>query len=503
MELANFEQFSEVLDSMPFGVMIVGYDRRIRYASKAAISMMGHSFPEDILGEICHSNICPAEQNECPVLDLGKKVGVSDKILLHKDGLRIPILKSVTPIILDGQEVLLESFVDVSDRQAAQQRLDEYRKQYEDFVNNLPIGCYRNTAGSEGHFVVSNPALAEMFGYDSVEEFMKQPAADQYVDPEQRKVFSDKLMSEGKVARYELKLKRKDGTIMFGQVTALAVRGESGQIKYFDGCMEDVTDKKNAEMELMAMNEKLTASNKQLEEFAYIASHDLREPLRKISSFGAMLKKTATDKLDADEIENLDYMIDGSKRMQQMIEALLMYSRLSTKQMKEETIDLNQIVEQLTKFELAVKIEETGSEIIVPKKLLDVTGDVSQVRQLLQNLIANAIKYQKPDSKPRITVSTILQDDEKVRVEVADNGIGIQPGQYSRAFEMFRRVHVGGNYEGTGIGLAACKLIVERHGGKIGVTSEPGEGSTFYFTMPSCSGTLVDEPAGEPAVTAV
>ncbi|MFA5783382.1 MAG: ATP-binding protein [Phycisphaerae bacterium] len=261
------------------------------------------------------------------------------------------------------------------------------------------------------------------------------------------------------------------------------------QIQHRDMALVDANKQLEAKVtertaDLEEMITKLNQSNRQLQEFTYVASHDLREPLRKISAFGQMLTASLGDKLEADDKENLDFMIDGASRMQQMIEALLTYSRVTTKGVAFEVVDLNEVVEELKSFELSVKLEETNAQVSVPETLHHINCDPAQVRQLMQNLVANGLKYQKADTTPVITIRSISQDDGKIRVEVQDNGIGIPEEQYDNVFTMFRRLHTKQEYEGTGIGLAVCKKIVERHGGEIGVHSVYGESSTFWFTMP-------------------
>jgi signal transduction histidine kinase len=255
----------------------------------------------------------------------------------------------------------------------------------------------------------------------------------------------------------------------------------------------EVHSRKEAQMRLVGMNkdlaraiEKLEQSNQQLQEFAYVASHDLREPLRKISSFGRLLQDSLQDKLTDDDRENFEFMIDGAQRMQQMIEALLTYSRVTTHGADFRPVDLNLIVEQLRSLELAAKLEDVpGSSIEVPEPLPIVYGDPVQMRQLMQNLIANGMKYQAKGSVPKITVRASKGEDNMYKVEVEDNGIGIKEEYYNTVFTMFRRLHSRSEYEGTGIGLAVCKRIVERHNGKISLTSIVGKGTTFWFTVPA------------------
>ncbi|HSV26707.1 MAG TPA: ATP-binding protein, partial [Sedimentisphaerales bacterium] len=255
----------------------------------------------------------------------------------------------------------------------------------------------------------------------------------------------------------------------------------------------EVHSRKEAQMRLVNMNkdlaraiEKLEQSNEQLQEFAYVASHDLREPLRKISSFGRLLQDSLHDKFTEDDRENFEFMIDGAHRMQQMIEALLTYSRVTTHGAEFRPVDLNLIVEQLRSLELAAKLEDIpGSSIEVPEPLPVVFGDPVQIRQLMQNLIANGMKYQARGSIPKIIVRALKTEDNLCRIEIEDNGIGIKEEYYSTVFTMFRRLHSRSEYEGAGIGLAVCKRIVERHNGKIGLTSTVGKGSTFWFTVPA------------------
>ena len=251
-----------------------------------------------------------------------------------------------------------------------------------------------------------------------------------------------------------------------------------------------ITEHKQAEEALRTLNDdlistadKLKEVNGELRDFVYMASHDLCEPLRKISSFGDLLKGSLQSKLEEDDRENLEFMIDGAERMTQMIEGLLTYSRLNTRQAQPETVDLNEVVEQLRQLELAVMLEETDGEIEIPQLLPKVTAEPAQVRQLMQNLIANGIKYCRQGIPPRIVITAEQLDSDNVRVEVRDNGIGIKDEYQRGIFKMFKRLHSRREYDGAGIGLAVCKKIVEKHNGSIGVESKQGEGSVFWFTL--------------------
>ena len=243
-------------------------------------------------------------------------------------------------------------------------------------------------------------------------------------------------------------------------------------------------EKRRLMEELEETNQKLERSNRELQDFAYIASHDLREPMRKISAFGQLLQESLKGKLDDDEQENLAFMIDGANRMQQMIDALLTYSRVTTKTKPAKRVDLNEAIEDLKNVELAALLEETEGTIRIQKPLPAVQADPSQVHQLLQNVIANGLKFHRDGIPPEIAVRGRQEKDNQVRVEVEDNGVGIEEANYEKIFGMFQRLYSREGYKGSGIGLAVCKKIVERHGGTIGVNSTLGKGSTFWFTMP-------------------
>lgn len=252
-----------------------------------------------------------------------------------------------------------------------------------------------------------------------------------------------------------------------------------------------VAERRRAEKALASLNldqeltvGKLSRSNRELEDFAYVASHDLREPLRAISSLGQMLEESIGDKLDADDKENLGFMVDGARRMTQMIDALLVYSKINTKGSEFQAVDANEVVERLQNLELATLLAEAQATILIPEPLPEIKGDPTQISQLLQNLIGNALRFREPDTEPEVVICANHSSDNMVRIEVRDNGIGIKQEYCKMIFTMFKRLHSRQEYDGAGIGLSVCKKIVERHGGEMGVSSEPGRGSVFWFTLP-------------------
>ena len=241
----------------------------------------------------------------------------------------------------------------------------------------------------------------------------------------------------------------------------------------------DITEmQQGSERALLKLNSELARSNKELEQFAYVASHDLQEPLRMVSSFTQMLANHYGDKLDDKANEYIKYAVDGSKRMYDLINSLLAYSRVNTKGKEFETVDLNDII-NLVKTNLSLKIETSGA-IIETTEIPVIKADRDQMLQLFQNLVSNGIKFS--DSVPRIKIAS-KEYTNHFLFSVRDKGLGIEPQYYKRIFQIFQRLMPRDEYEGTGIGLAVCKRIVERHGGHIWVESKPGEGSTFWFTL--------------------
>jgi len=239
-------------------------------------------------------------------------------------------------------------------------------------------------------------------------------------------------------------------------------------------------ERKRAEQELAQRAEELARSNQELEMFAYVASHDLQEPLRMIASYTQLLARRYKGKLDADADEFIGFAVDGANRMQQLIQDLLAYSRVTTRGKSFELVESQKACDDAL-ANLRCSIEDCNAVVQV-ENLPPVLGDATQLSQLFQNLIGNALKYRN-GGKPEVHVTVRPEPNEWV-FSVRDNGIGIEPQYFERIFQMFQRLHSRKEYSGTGIGLTVCKKIVERHGGRIWVESKPGAGSTFLFTMP-------------------
>lgn len=264
-----------------------------------------------------------------------------------------------------------------------------------------------------------------------------------------------------------------------------------GGKKLLVGTGLDITERRLAEVRLNRAYEELQRSNRELEQFAYVASHDLQEPLRMVSSFTQLLAKRYSDKLDQDGRDFIHYAVDGASRMQQLIQDLLSFSRVTTRGQPQTLIQAHDALREALE-NLQTTIRDTGAKI-THDPLPEVEVDRTQLIQVFQNLIGNAIKYKKSDEIPRIHVSAEKQETEWV-FSVRDNGIGIDPKYFDRIFTIFQRLHTRETYPGTGIGLALCKRIVERHAGRIWVESESGKGAVFRFSLPP-----LDTRKGDPS----
>lgn len=263
-------------------------------------------------------------------------------------------------------------------------------------------------------------------------------------------------------------------------LNARKIYRKTNHVKLILLAIEDITERKCIEEALVRQAKELVRSNTELERFAYVTSHDLQEPLRMVSSYVQLLENRYKDKLDADANEFIGYAVDGVNWMQTLIDALLTYAHVGTQAKAFELSDCNKVVARAL-LNLQVAIQEHKAEVTYGP-MLSVMADSSQLEQLFQNLIGNAIKFQGKEP-PRVHIAVEEKDNDWL-FSVKDNGIGIDPKSSERIFEIFQRLHSRKAYPGTGIGLAICKKIVERHGGRIWVESMPGQGSTFYFTIP-------------------
>jgi PAS domain S-box-containing protein len=286
--------------------------------------------------------------------------------------------------------------------------------------------------------------------------------------------------SEGRLEDEDWRV-RKGGSRFWASVVLTALQDAGGKVNGYVKITRDLTARKQAEDEIKRYTEDLKRSNQELEHFAYVASHDLQEPLRTVAGFSQLLAQRYRGKLDADADEFITFVVEGATRMQNLINDLLAFSRIGTRGNPFAPVDCEEIL-QIAKENLRFTIAESGVTI-TNDPLPALVADQTQLTQLFQNLFSNAIKFRRPEEAPCIHVSAVRLGGAW-QFSVRDNGIGIAPQYFDRIFVIFQRLHGREEYSGTGIGLAICKKIVERHGGRMWVESEPGTGSTFHFTIP-------------------
>ncbi|HLL55391.1 MAG TPA: ATP-binding protein [Myxococcaceae bacterium] len=368
-------------------------------------------------------------------------------------------------------------------------RMEEAQEQIRGSEEQLRLAL---AAGQMGYFdwdmttgrMVLSPRMEAIFGVDTATWEGTVDALRHRIHPDdvrelearQRRQLEEGFEGES----WEYRVVRPDGKVRWVSSTGTFMRNAAGIPVRSLGVAMDVTDRHEAQQKADRLLQDLIRSNTELEQFAYVASHDLQEPLRMVSSYTQLLARRYRGKLDEDADEFIRYTVEGVGRMKRLITDLLTYSRLGSQAKPHVPVDCEEVARRAI-TNLTAAIEESRAEVttdVLPR----VMGDEVQLEQLLQNLIGNAIKF-RGEAPPRVHVSVERKDADWVFC-VRDNGIGIEPRYFERIFVIFQRLHGAREYSGTGLGLAICKKIVERHGGRIWLESAPGEGSRFLFTLP-------------------
>jgi PAS domain S-box-containing protein len=405
----------------------------------------------------------------------------------------VPVSVTVSPM-RDSRRAIVGASVIVRDRterKRAEEALREVQEAFRRAFDDAPIGMalFGVEAGERGRLLQVNHSMCEITGFSSRE--LGSISLDEITHPDDadtERPLVERLLS-GEIPNYQLEKRylRRDGATVWVMHNASIAHDSSGRLLYGIAQVQDITRRKETEdrlasvaSELERRAAELERSNSDLQEFAYVASHDLSEPLRMVSSYVQLLARRYQDKLDSDADEFIGFAVDGVNRMQRLIDDLLAYSRAGTAEYRFGPVDVEELVRD-TLVGMQTTVAEAGASVAAGE-LPEVWGDEGQLRQLFQNLIGNGIKF-RAEHPPRVEVSAERQGRSWL-FRVSDNGIGIDPRHAQRIFSVFKRLHGRDEYPGSGIGLSICKRIVERHHGRIWVERSPLGGSSFSFTIP-------------------
>jgi PAS domain S-box-containing protein len=380
--------------------------------------------------------------------------------------------------------------------EASTTRLRESEESFRTIFENAGIGM--SVLNQDRIFLKVNTTMQEMFGYSEAEALNMEVAAWTYPGDVRSDIDLFQDVFAGHLERYQVEKRyyRKDGQLLWGRFTATSIKDATGQPQFVIGMLEDITERRRAEEELQRratalqrLNAELEHSNRELDAFAYIASHDLKEPLRGLHHFSHFLLEDYSDKLNEDGVEKLRTLMRLTRRMEALLESILHYSHVGRAELAMEETDVQEVVEETLEL-LAARLQEGQIDVRIPARLPIVRADRVRVGEIFNNLIANAVKYNnKAEKWVEIGCESSPGEDGARRYAfyVRDNGIGIAEQHHEAVFRIFRRLHGREEYGGgTGAGLTIVRKIVERHGGRIWLVSQPGAGSTFYFTLGTC-----------------
>jgi PAS domain S-box-containing protein len=449
-------------------------DGNILSANRAMAGALGYE-PADVIGYPITEFIAPDARHLVSVyLDELRTTGVSRglvRVWTSTEEERVWAYASSRADPPGEQSIVRVTAQDITRRFRAEQAL----KESEDRFRHLSDSAFEAIVVHENGVVTeANRAFGRMYGYEP-HEVPGLRLAD-LVAPESLETVMEHIRS-GSEEPYDAVGLRSDGSRVILETVGrtMQYRGRTMRVT----ALHDITERKQAEAELARQAEELARSNQELQQFAYVASHDLQEPLRMVASYTQLLARRYQGQLDERADQYIHYAVDGANRMKQLIDDLLTYSRVGTGGKDLGPVACREVLDTVLS-NLQIAIAEAGATV-THDPLPEVTGDASQLGQLFQNLIGNAIKF-RGEQPPRVHIA-VCRDQDAWKFGVRDNGIGIDPKHFERIFLMFQRLHVRSEYPGTGIGLALCRRIVERHGGRLWLESRPGAGTVFWFTL--------------------
>jgi PAS domain S-box-containing protein len=487
--LAQMEgRYRGLLEAAPDAMVVVNQNEEIVLVNLQAEKQFGYH-RDELLGQRV-TNIIPEGFAERLLADglrsaedaQAQQIGTGIELTgRRKDGSEFPIELMLSPLESAEGIQVTAAIRDISVRKDAEKNLAQMEGRYRGLLEAAPDAMVVVNQG--GEIVLLNLQAEKQFGYRR-HELLRQKVTNIIPEGFAERLIADGLRSaEDALAQQigtgiELTGRRKDGTEFPIEIMLSPL--ESAEGIQVTAAIRDITTRKKAEAQLLQKMEELNRSNEELGQFAYIASHDLQEPLRMVASYTQLLSRRYKGKLDSDADDFIAFAVDGASRMQRLIKDLLAYSRAGTKGTDLLRTSSEGALQQAL-VNLRGAIEESGA-LVTHDRLPSVQADEMQLIQLFQNLVGNAIKYQRP-GVPRVHVSAAKGGEKRWIFLVQDNGLGIDSQYFEKIFGVFQRLHKREEFAGTGIGLAICKKIVERHGGSISVQSQLGQGSTFRFDL--------------------
>jgi PAS domain S-box-containing protein len=406
-----------------------------------------------------------------------------DLHIVRKDGTELPVEIGLNPIQTADGMMVLSAIIDITERKRSEASLRQYAEREQLLIAAVESsGDAIITKTLDGIITAWNPAAERLFGFTAHDAIGK--SIDIIVPEESRKElrsFLDRTSRGEKVDHHETVRVNKDGRRIDVSLSISPLKSSTGEIIGAAKITRDISAQKKIQRALAKHGEELQRSNADLEQFAYVASHDLQEPLRMVATYTELLAEHFKDSLDEKAEKYIHYALDGARRMQQLVKDLLAYARIETQGKAPAPIRSADVVKDVLDS-LKIAIEENHAEIVCDA-LPVVSADVGQLGLVFQNLIENALKFH--GVRPLLIHIGAGCSNGKWTFRVADNGIGIDKDHAEVVFQMFQRLHARGRYAGSGIGLAITKKIVERHGGRIWFDSELDKGTTFYFTVPA------------------
>lgn len=479
------EKYRTIVHTANEGIGILNEKKATTFVNDKIVEMLGYSADEII--EKSLFSFMSNESKRVATAHLGRRQdGITEQHyikFIRKNGSELWTVFTSRPLFeKDGKYMgAMATFTDITERKLAEAQIRKLSSAVEQSTSIIII------TDTNARIDYINPKFTQVTGYSREEVLGKNPRILKSTET-RPEVYHElwKIIANGGEWHGELHNKKKNGQSYWASASISPIKNMDGIITHYLGVQEDITDRKKAQSALQNYATELERSNEELQQFAYVASHDLQEPLRMITSYLTLLENRYKNKLDDDADEFIGYAVDGAKRMKQLIRDLLQFSRVGTHGNPFKKTNCEEVFKK-TLSNLEVTIIENSLEI-THDPLPVVTADEVQLLQLFQNLISNAIKF-RSKKIPKIHISAKKKNNEWV-FSVRDNGIGIEKEYEKRIFIIFQRLHTNSKYPGTGIGLALCKKIVERHGGRIWFDSVPGEESTFYFTIPIKKGGL-------------